>query len=136
MKKVEWTGENWPEVREAWLENLRSGEIKQGPDHLNRNGQMCCLGVLCETVGFASKLRDPLVAEFSYADPRSGAEVYKDMYTMVNPNVFPPLEKEYDKGPATPKSECRFVRMRHELANMNDAGHDFFEIADFIEEHL
>lgn len=32
----------------AWVAALRSGNYRQGIHHLNRNGQFCCLGVLCE----------------------------------------------------------------------------------------
>lgn len=37
-----------PEVKKEWIELLRSGEIKQANGALNINGDMCCLGVLCE----------------------------------------------------------------------------------------
>lgn len=36
------------DVIEKWVAALRSGEFSQGTLALNRNGQYCCLGVLCE----------------------------------------------------------------------------------------
>lgn len=36
------------EVKQAWLEALRSGEYKQGQDWLRDGDQFCCLGVLCD----------------------------------------------------------------------------------------
>jgi len=37
-----------PEVKQLWCEALRSGKYKQGIGRLNRNNEMCCLGVLCD----------------------------------------------------------------------------------------
>lgn len=38
-----------PEIKKKWLDWLRSGENKQGKEHLkNEDGTYCCLGGLCE----------------------------------------------------------------------------------------
>lgn len=37
-----------PEIKEAWLAALRSGEYKQGTSALKNGGKFCCLGVLCD----------------------------------------------------------------------------------------
>ncbi len=40
-----------PEWKAKWLEALKSGEYKKAKKRLrNRNGGMCCLGVLCDIV--------------------------------------------------------------------------------------
>ena len=36
------------EIKQQWVEALRSGEYKQGKDYLRRDGEYCCLGVLCD----------------------------------------------------------------------------------------
>lgn len=33
---------------QLWLDALRSGEYEQGKGYLNKDGKLCCLGVLCE----------------------------------------------------------------------------------------
>ena len=35
------------EIKEKWLEALRSGKYKQGFTRLKQNNRYCCLGVLC-----------------------------------------------------------------------------------------
>ncbi len=38
-----------PDIKQRWLEALRSGKYKQGTHSLSSNtGQYCCLGVLCD----------------------------------------------------------------------------------------
>ena len=41
-----------PEIKHAWLRNLRSGEYKKGKAYLRREEpdgiKFCCLGVLCD----------------------------------------------------------------------------------------
>lgn len=36
------------EVKQKWVEALRSGEYEQGRDFLNKGGKFCCLGVLTD----------------------------------------------------------------------------------------
>ena len=36
------------EVGTKWVEALRSGKFAQGKSRLNSEGNLCCLGVLCE----------------------------------------------------------------------------------------
>ena len=40
-----------PELKSRWLAALRSGEYEQGRNTMNRQGRMCCLGVLCDVAG-------------------------------------------------------------------------------------
>lgn len=37
-----------PEVKEKWLQALRSGEYQQGYGQLRFGDEFCCLGVLCD----------------------------------------------------------------------------------------
>lgn len=37
-----------PQVKEDWVEALRSDEYVQGKDYLCKDNKHCCLGVLCE----------------------------------------------------------------------------------------
>ncbi len=42
-----------PEVKEKWLEALKSGEYKKGKYCLKNNDEFCCLGVLCDISGLS-----------------------------------------------------------------------------------
>ena len=37
-----------PEVKQAWIEALTSGEYERGRGYLRVNAKFCCLGVLCD----------------------------------------------------------------------------------------
>jgi len=39
-----------PEIKERWLEALRSGKYKQTTGYLRDDDGFCCLGVLCDVV--------------------------------------------------------------------------------------
>lgn len=36
------------DIKERWVDALESGQYKQGYGSLNKEGKLCCLGVLCE----------------------------------------------------------------------------------------
>jgi len=45
-------------VMKKWVAGLRSGKYKQGRGALNRSGNLCCLGVLCEVLKAPKKTED------------------------------------------------------------------------------
>lgn len=93
-------------TKEKWLTALRSGEYTQIKGWLREYNGFCCLGVLCD-------LNDP---EEWVADSYRG------------------------QGLMLPSSLSKEVGLTHEqargLANMNDTGSTFNEIADHIEANL
>jgi hypothetical protein len=127
-----------PDIKNEWVTRLRSGEYKQGTGALNRGGSYCCLGVLCEIgveKGILSK---------EYAGP--GAR-YMDEYE------FTALDNEYDASSELLPEAARewagledsnpYVsylddddEMYNGLAEVNDNGLTFAEIADLIEDQL
>lgn len=38
------------ELKQRWVEALRSGRYQQGRGYLRKDGKYCCLGVLCDVV--------------------------------------------------------------------------------------
>jgi hypothetical protein len=99
------------QLKAKWIAALRSGEIKQAKGSLLKsNGSMCCLGVLGRILGIADA---GLLAE----DISLGATA-KD-------SALRPLDK------------CGLsLSVRAELADKNDMGKSFAEIADWIEKTL
>lgn len=97
------------EIKEPWLAALRSGEFKQAQGSLVK-GQLgyCCLGVLCVAMGW--ELRDRI----------SGGA-----FTGISTGP-PQLVGRYNDSGLTDDN-------RAYLAQLNDSGRTFAEIADVIE---
>jgi hypothetical protein len=95
------------ELKAKWVKALRSGEFLQGKTFLESGGRYCCLGVLCRVQGA------------TFAEPEFGGGSDRLM-TAFLPERF--------GGNLGGRSEA--------LADMNDSGSSFAEIADYIEREL
>jgi hypothetical protein len=104
------------ELKEKWIQALRSGKYKQGHLFLrnSRNG-FCCLGVLCD--------------------------VYNN--TDWIPSYNPETSYSYKTGTGLsliPKEVATEIGITDEQQNQlsvrNDTGKSFIEIADYIERNL
>jgi hypothetical protein len=109
-----------PEIKQQWIDALRSGKYTQGRGALRSQGnRFCCLGVLCDI------LPDELV-KFEKSQ-------WSEMYTVVT------YTNEQSKG-MLPRSLARELQIPDSqpgyLAMWNDGGRSFSEIADWIEETL
>ncbi len=116
-----------PQVKQRWLQALRSGKIKQARGKLRKkDNSMCCLGVLCN-----------LHAE---SHPKIAAKQTKKTSYMGDSSL-PPVEvlkwafKNWDTqgghvGVEIPGADGIA------LAEKNDIGASFKQIADIIEKHF
>lgn len=116
-----------PEVKTAWLDALRSGEYTEGVGVLrDAEGAYCCLGVRCELAVAAGVLP---------AATQSGPGA--DYVYGSDSDAFPP---ETERGWAwvgyEDETSLEVLAIEEELANMNDAGKSFAEIADYIEQEF
>lgn len=102
------------DLKNRWVEALRSGKYKQA-QHSMRTGQneFCCLGVLCDIV-------DP---EGWVGGPDEDGE-----YVHYLSDAAFPLDPRKDFG--------LLVAQAQHLAEANDGGDSFAEIADWIEANL
>ena len=104
-------------LKTKWIDALVSGDYEQGRERLRtiEDNRYCCLGVLCDIVnpeGWDSTVGDGVVYGYK-GDVKSG--------------LLPvPLLQEVELSDA----------QQRELANMNDNGMDFLDIALYIEENL
>lgn len=98
------------ELEESWVKALRSGEYEQGQGALCNNGQYCCLGVLAEITGNLKPYQDT---------------PYKSMGQYV---FFPGMDFFQEVGLSDWDG--------YTLAEMNDGGSTFKEIADYIEKKV
>ena len=105
------------EIKNLWVEALRSNKYKQGKGNLrNINDEFCCLGVLCD-----------ISLQYSLLE----WELKSLNYSILNHSTVLPIEVmnwadikmelgEYEKS-------C--------LSTQNDIGKSFEEIADIIEKY-
>jgi len=114
------------EIKQKWLEALRSGKYQQGRQALrNRDQQFCCLGVLCDVVDDSKwNVAFPVGNKYEYGDHADSART-----------GYPPLSFRERVGLLNKDIIT--------LADMND-GHSydgagrksFAEIADWIEQNV
>lgn len=115
------------EIKAKWLEALRSGKYKQGQAALNRNGEFCCLGILCDVME---------VPEMGVSDAVEGAIVYgigNDYSVAFLPDY---VADEAGLEPTGLIKREDFYNDDICLADLNDKGSTFEEIADIIEKYL
>lgn len=99
--------------RKLWVEELRSGRIKQGRQQLERSdGSMCCLGVLSKLAGCE---RDANYSIIVYDGDRFAASQRAREWVGLN------------------TESGSYGSDLEDLASDNDGGKTFAEIADIIE---
>lgn len=109
------------QVKEKWLSALRSGDYKQTQGFLRKEDGFCCLGVLCDLYGKEHNVEWDLVEDGD-----------RDYYEFQDKTATLPLPVVEWAGVGSPNpSICG-----RSLADRNDGGSTFNEIADLIEEHL
>ena len=119
-----------PNVKQLWLTALRSGEYTQCQSALNTNGSYCCLGVLCEVA-----VGQGLEVEVTTTAHRVGnGEIYSYKSYNGETGTLPTVVKEWAGLPnVNPITTEKVAVYRQTLAELNDQGHTFAQIADIIE---
>jgi hypothetical protein len=113
------------ELKNKWLEALRSGEYKQGIAalqmvalHSIESNFYCCLGVLCDISGLGTWELNRTATAYNFIAKNSSEES----------NFF---------LPATLTTELNLpIEQQDELVEMNDSGKSFDEIANWIEKNV
>lgn len=123
-----------PEIKAEWLKALRSGDYKQGDQRLKgRNDyddtvRHCCLGVLCELA--AEKINisvtnwEPSDDFTEYLFDDCEALLPKSVIEWSGLETHNPIVTDPSTGEQT------------SIADLNDGGYSFAEIADVIEKQL
>lgn len=114
-----------PQVKEKWLEALRSGRYVQGKNFLRCESGYCCLGVRNDLAVQAGAISPPqdLGGEWEYAgmtgmpSDTETAWAYGIQITDQSSMIDAMTADEF-------------------LAQLNDDGESFLRIADWIEENL
>lgn len=106
--------------QKRWIEALRSGEYRQTTRALCRDGAYCCLGVGCVLIGMKSRPDSIEIDDFDVEVRRFGSETQSAPKKVVSH-----LALRSNTGADLTGDEC--------LAQLNDEGKTFAEIADLIE---
>lgn len=135
-----------PRIKELWLEALRSGEYAQGKHELQTtNGKFCCLGVLCE-IAVKEGVIDPAAPDTIDDMPTIG--LYYGPEGNRECVALPDVVEKWAGTPGTsPAIDLDDEDLDDEdrddkgtdtvwLAEENDSGHSFEEIADLIDKYL
>ena len=111
-----------PQIKQKWVDALRSGDYKQTQNRLHNEYGFCCLGVLCDLYGKENNV------EWEPSIYYNNDYEFQHMVTVLPLSVMEwagveEVNPYVNGGPFT-------------LAELNDQGSTFNEIADVIEEHL
>lgn len=119
------------EIKQRWITALRSGQYKQGSGSLKQEKRdttyFCCLGVLTDLC-----VRDGLVAWAG--DKTDFSNVVRPIQGLLDERVrtWAGLHLEKDEVVCVLQTKS----WKKSLANMNDTGMSFMEIADYIENNI
>ena len=113
-------------LKAQWLTDLRSGTYKQGQNFLRSiNNEYCCLGVLCEALSLQWHL---------------APEEDEDTFPVTEYFVYDTRDDDHGHSDFIPPHISATIglppQIGKHLAEMNDNGDTFHQIADWIEENL
>lgn len=123
------------DIADRWVTALRSDKFDQGTDNLCKDGRFCCLGVLCELY----------MDEFDLADEFSEPALVKDKHGEEREVVYyggadDLLPNEVQEWAGMQTHNGTIVQVQDKiwdndtsLAELNDDGMSFKDIADIIE---
>lgn len=118
-------------VKKEWIAALRSGDYIQGTGKLNRNGEYCCLGILCDIAVKQGVIKESI-------DRQDGDILHRYDYSVA---VLPRKVAAWAGMNVHEFSDWEVVGLQignyaTTLANLNDSGSRFETIADIIEEWI
>jgi hypothetical protein len=116
------------ELKQKWLEALRSGKYKQGQAVLRTSAdRFCCLGVLCDIVD-PSGWGDVRVVETSLGG--------RDLDIEARPYRHGELSSDISLPTSVRALACLEFPDINAVITMNDSGKDFLDIACHIEANV
>jgi hypothetical protein len=124
------------EIKEKWVNALRSGEYEQGQGVLRSSDKFCCLGVLCDL--YLNEVLDPdsywQTDEFGKtwftSFDRERGEDY-DVEEFLPDVVIEWSELTNSDPEVIDKDECNST-----ISRLNDTDYTFMQIATIIEKQL
>ena len=125
------------EIKQKWVNALRSGEYEQGSEKLYSGRGYCCLGVLCDLYskenGLKWEFRGDDVIKTEDEIVSSQLQKFDYFYFDDESEFLPESVKEW----AELRVECEYGEDARfyvdEIANVNDSGYSFTQLAEIIE---
>jgi hypothetical protein len=131
-----------PVVKQKWLDALRDGSYKQTRGTLqSQHEHFCCLGVLCDLAiksGVDVEVLQPVGFEaWGSGDTRADADeiTYDGIFEVLPPSVMKWAGLN-DPNPDVNVSDIEGDVCNSNLADYNDSGASFEEVAKVIEANL
>jgi len=116
------------EIKQRWIEALRSGDYEQGKEYLNNHNRFCCLGVLCD-----------LYSQDCNVDWETDPHKITTLKTLFNEQDYLPMPVTLWAG-IVPKDKenisTDIETSKGNLSWLNDSGATFGDIANIIEEEI
>ena len=127
-----------PQVKEKWLNALRSGEYQQGKLNLRVGDSFCCLGVLTDL--YAQETNGGCWFELGVNEQKKevtyGFKDYDRDHNFYDADYLPEMVVNWawleDENPTVHNTEGHYEC----ISNLNDSDYTFAQIADVIEEQL
>lgn len=116
------------EVKEQWVNALKSGEYEQGNNHLCYSNKYCCLGVLCEITN------EPKEVNFNVVIYNNSTNLYSSLNKYFKILSYSGSFNGFKVSYADASSRIIYC---NNLTQINDGtSATFSEIADLINEIL
>lgn len=124
------------EIKTQWVQALRSGDYEQGKGVLQGDGKFCCLGVLCDLAEKAGVIEGENAqhSRTDYEIVRGYSDGYAHSFTQTE--ILPMRVRDWAETDSSPTVTTDGGYRHSSLAELNDEGSTFDEIADLIEIHL
>lgn len=124
------------QIKQKWIDSLRSGKYQQGQSKLYSGDGFCCLGVLCDI--YAKEVGDK---SWVMKDPdyKFDAEKFDYWYFDDQSECLPECVQDWaELNEKDPVVTNRVVGEDYvtTLASLNDRGVTFEDLADMIESQL
>lgn len=125
-----------PEVKQKWIDALRSGKYEQGSEKLRSVSGYCCLGVLCDLYSQEHDVKwefrgneetNPQLQDYWYFGDQSEF-LPESVMEWAELNLYNPLLRVEDND--------EMFEVNEEVSTLNDEGYSFSTIADLIEAQL
>ena len=129
-----------PEVKQKWIDALRSGKYEQGSEKLRSQQGYCCLGVLCDLYAQEHETQ----WEFR-GNEETNLQLMDYWYFEDQSEFLPDSVKEWAELPVGNPSVRVDVSeeddendwfYKDEIANLNDSGYTFNELSNVIEQQF
>jgi len=129
-----------PEIKQKWVDALRSGKYDQGSEKLRSRQGYCCLGVLCDLYSQEQNQEWEFRGAFEEENTQPTDNWYFD-----NASEFLPESVREWAGFSLPSPQVRVDVTENDdeddwfyddIANLNDTGYTFNDLAKIIQEQF